>query len=37
MARVVNMVSRIVTGIDIHPGAKLGNGGFIDHGMSVVI
>ena len=37
MARTANMVTRILTGIDIHPGAKLGRGGFIDHGMSTVI
>ncbi|OIP51987.1 hypothetical protein AUK10_04230 [Candidatus Gracilibacteria bacterium CG2_30_37_12] len=28
---------RLLTGIEIHPGAKLGNGGFIDHGMGTVI
>ena len=36
-ARVVAMVSRWFTGIEIHPGARLGHGVFIDHGMGVVI
>ena len=36
-ARLVSMVSRWVTGIEIHPGAKIGRGVFIDHGMGVVI
>ena len=31
------MVSRWLTGIEIHPGATLGHGVFIDHGMGVVI
>jgi len=30
-------VMRFITGIEIHPGAKLGKGFFIDHGMGVVI
>jgi len=30
-------VSRFLTGIEIHPGAKIGRGVFIDHGMGVVI
>lgn len=37
MARVVSQVTRFLTGIEIHPGAKLGDGGFIDHGMGIVI
>ena len=36
-ARAVSQVSRFVTGIEIHPGAKIGKGLVIDHGMGVVI
>ena len=36
-ARVVSHLSRGLTGIEIHPGAKIGEGFFIDHGMGVVI
>jgi serine O-acetyltransferase len=36
-ARVLSTFSRWLTGIEIHPGAKIGNGVFIDHGMGVVI
>jgi len=36
-ARVVSHISRGLTGIEIHPGAKIGEGFFIDHGMGVVI
>jgi serine O-acetyltransferase len=36
-ARFVSHVSRFVTGIEIHPGARLAPGVFIDHGMGVVI
>jgi len=36
-ARFVAHVSRFLTGIEIHPAAKLGPGLFIDHGMGVVI
>jgi len=36
-ARAVSHFSRAVTGIEIHPAAKLGEGLFIDHGMGVVI
>jgi len=36
-ARFLSQVSRFVTGIGIHPAAKLGPGLFIDHGMGVVI
>ena len=36
-ARLVSQVGRFLTGIEIHPGATLGNGVFIDHGMGVVI
>jgi len=37
LARVVSTFSRWLTGIEIHPGAKLGRRVFIDHGMGVVI
>lgn len=37
LARVVSQVSRFFTGIEIHPGAKIGRRLFIDHGMGVVI
>jgi serine O-acetyltransferase len=36
-ARFLSHVSRFITGIEIHPAAKLGPGLFIDHGMGVVI
>jgi serine O-acetyltransferase len=36
-ARLVSNASRFLTGIEIHPGAKIGEGFFIDHGMGVVI
>ncbi|TGL86567.1 serine O-acetyltransferase [Leptospira congkakensis] len=35
--RLVNYISRFLTGIDIHPGAKIAAGVFIDHGSGVVI
>jgi serine O-acetyltransferase len=35
--RVIAHFSRMVTGIEIHPGAQIGEGLFIDHGMGVVI
>jgi serine O-acetyltransferase len=35
--RVISNFSRFVTGIEIHPGARIGDGLFIDHGMGVVI
>ena len=37
IARCVSQFSRFLTGIEIHPGAKIGRGFFIDHGMGVVI
>lgn len=37
LARLVSHVGRFLTGIEIHPGAKIGKGVFIDHGMGVVI
>ncbi len=36
-ARLVSQISRGLTGIEIHPGAIIGRGLFIDHGMGVVI
>ncbi|MEH7235977.1 serine O-acetyltransferase [Bacillus sp. JJ1562] len=37
LARMVSQISRFFTGIEIHPGAKIGRRFFIDHGMGVVI
>jgi serine O-acetyltransferase len=37
LARLISQFSRGVTGIEIHPGAVIGKGLFIDHGMGVVI
>ena len=37
LSRAVSQYSRFRTGIEIHPGAKIGNGVFIDHGAGVVI
>jgi serine O-acetyltransferase len=37
LARVVSQMSRMLTGIEIHPGARIGRRCFIDHGMGVVI
>jgi serine O-acetyltransferase len=37
LARFTSHVSRFLTGIEIHPAARLGRGLFIDHGMGVVI
>ncbi len=36
-ARWISQASRFITGIEIHPGATIGKGLFIDHGMGVVI
>ena len=36
-ARFISQISRALTGIEIHPGAKIGRRFFIDHGMGVVI
>lgn len=36
-ARWISQLGRFFTGIEIHPGAKIGKGLFIDHGMGVVI
>jgi len=37
IARMISQFSRFLTGIEIHPGAKIGRRCFIDHGMAVVI
>ncbi len=36
-ARIISQAARFVTGIEIHPGAQIGKGLFIDHGSGVVI
>lgn len=36
-ARLISQISRFLTGIEIHPGAEVGEGLFIDHGSGVVI
>ena len=36
LARVINHLARFLTGIDIHPGAKIGRHLFIDHGFTVI-
>lgn len=35
--RLISHIARFLTGIEIHPGAQIGQGVFIDHGMGVVI
>ena len=35
--RLLSQLTRFITGVEIHPGAKIGKGVFIDHGMGVVI
>ena len=37
IARIISQTNRFFTGIEIHPGAKIGRNLFIDHGMGVVI
>lgn len=37
LPRLISQVSRFLTGVEIHPGAKIGREIFIDHGMGVVI
>ena len=37
IARLISQIARHITGIEIHPGAKIGKRLFIDHGMGVVI
>tara|TARA_E500000331_G_C17067225_1_gene630943 strand:+ start:106 stop:849 length:744 start_codon:yes stop_codon:yes gene_type:complete len=35
--RLLSHITRFITGVEIHPGARIGKGVFIDHGMGVVI
>jgi len=37
LPRLLSQLGRLITGIEIHPGAQIGSGVFIDHGMGVVI
>lgn len=37
IARLISQIARLITGIEIHPGAKIGKRLFIDHGMGIVI
>src|SRR5262245_59335222 len=37
LARLLSTVSRFWTGVEIHPGARIGKGFFLDHGTGVVI
>ena len=37
IARLISQFARFITGIEIHPGAKIGKRLFIDHGMEIVI
>jgi serine O-acetyltransferase len=37
IARMISQFARFITGVEIHPGAKIGRGLFIDHGSGVVI
>ena len=37
LPRLISQFNRFITGIEIHPGARIGEGVFIDHGMGVVI
>lgn len=37
LSRLISQIARFFTGIEIHPGAKIGNRLFIDHGMGIVI
>lgn len=37
LARLLSQLGRWLTGVEIHPGARIGHGVFIDHGMGVVI
>ena len=37
LARLVSQIGRFFTGIEIHPGAKIGRRLFIDHGMGIVV
>ena len=37
IARFLSMIARLITGIEIHPGAKIGRRVFLDHGLGIVI
>lgn len=37
LARFTSQFSRFITGVEIHPGAKIGRGLFLDHGMGIVV
>ena len=37
LARLISQFARFLTGIEIHPGATIGKGFFVDHGMGVVV
>ena len=37
LPRLISHISRLLTGIEVHPGARIGRRFFIDHGMGVVI
>ena len=37
LARLFSQLGRFFTGVEIHPGARIGRGLFIDHGMGIVI
>ena len=37
LARFISHIARMLTGIEIHPGARIGKGLFIAHGMGIVI
>lgn len=37
IARLISQIARFLTGIEIHPGAKIGRRLYIDHGMGIVI
>ena len=37
IARLIMQIARVLTGIEIHPAAKIGPGFFVDHGMGTVI
>ena len=37
LPRILSHIGRFITGVEIHPGARIGKGVFIDHGMGVVI
>ena len=37
LPRIISNISRVITGVEIHPGAQIGRQFFIDHGMGVVI